>query len=154
MTSPQEITKIIEAKVKQAARQSLKETALIAEGLAKQYCPVDNGALRASITHEVDEEAMEAWIYTNLDYAPFVEFSTSAHIIRPKNKKVLKFEVGRKERLGRQNQTGKQQQQNIVFAKEVRHHGTTEQPFIRPAADQGTGIFKQRLINNIRKAFK
>jgi len=52
--------------------------------------------------------------------------NTPPHIIKPKNKKALKFEVGRIERL-----SGKGGKKNIVFAKEVRHPGTRPNPFIR-----------------------
>lgn len=52
--------------------------------------------------------------------------NTPPHIIRPKNKKALRFEVGRKARL-----EGNGKGKNIVFAKEVKHPGTRPNPFIR-----------------------
>jgi len=62
--------------------------------------------------------------------------NTPPHIIKPKNKKALKFEVGRIERL-----SGKGGKKKIVFAKEVRHPGTRPNPFIR-----NTIINKLKLI--------
>lgn len=43
-----------------------------AETYAKKYCPVDTGRLRASITHQKqDEDTM--LVGTNVEYAPYVE---------------------------------------------------------------------------------
>ena len=50
--------------------------------------------------------------------------NTPPHIIKPKNKQALRFEVGKIDRL-------KGKGKNIVFAKEVKHPGTRPQPFIR-----------------------
>ena len=52
--------------------------------------------------------------------------NTPPHIITPKNKKALSFEVGRIERL-----PGKGGKKKMVFAKKVRHPGTRPNPFIR-----------------------
>jgi len=52
--------------------------------------------------------------------------NTPPHIIKPKSKKALRFEVGRIERL-----SGKKKGKTIVFAKEVKHPGTRPNPFIR-----------------------
>lgn len=59
------------------ARHLLSLAAQI-ERLAKLYCPVDTGRLRASIaTLLVQGDAgLEAWVGTNVEYAIFVEFGT------------------------------------------------------------------------------
>jgi len=89
----------------------------------KKRCPVDNGELRSSINSQTSGNEIQI---TMLDYGKYVEFGTPPHIIRPKNRKALKFEINRKKRL---EEGGKP---NEVFAKEVRHPGTRPQPFIRP----------------------
>jgi hypothetical protein len=43
----------------------------IAEGYAKEDCPVDTGRLRNSITHRT--EGKDEYIGTNVEYAPYVE---------------------------------------------------------------------------------
>ena len=53
-------------------------------------------------------------------YALHVEYGTKAHIIRPKNKKALRWASG--------GGAG-----GWAFAKSVKHPGTTAQPFLRPA---------------------
>lgn len=40
------------------------------------YMPVDDGQLRASITHEVDEKKGVVYIGSNLEYAPYVHEGT------------------------------------------------------------------------------
>ena len=48
-----------------------------AEGHAKDECPVDTGRLRNSISHAEDDDT--AYIGTNVEYAPAVEFRDIAH---------------------------------------------------------------------------
>ena len=74
---------------------------------------VDTGRLKNSIEAEIHDDKIiilmeETW--------PFIEFGTVPHVIRPTNKKALKFNVGTKD----------------IFAKEVHHPGTRPSPFIRP----------------------
>lgn len=53
----------------------------IAEGYAKDECPVDTGRLRNSITNSVQVSENEAAVYigTNVEYAPQVEFMDINH---------------------------------------------------------------------------
>lgn len=62
-----------------AAFESKKTQALLAvgaaaEGHAKAITPVDTGRLRNSISHAAAKDA--AYIGTNVEYAPYVEFGT------------------------------------------------------------------------------
>lgn len=50
---------------------------LIAERHAKEYCPVDTGRLRNSITHDVRENEDCVVIGTNVEYAAYVELGSS-----------------------------------------------------------------------------
>jgi hypothetical protein len=54
-------------------------------------------------------------IGSNMPYAPAMEFGTKPHVIRPKNKKALKFSIG-----GR-----------MMFRKQVNHPGTAPRGFIQ-----------------------
>lgn len=49
-----------------------------AEGYAKDECPVDTGRLRNSISHKVVDSEQAAYIGTNVEYAPYVEFNDKA----------------------------------------------------------------------------
>lgn len=48
------------------------------EAEAKKNCPVDTGALRRSIASDVSTsgKTVTGTVYTNLDYAPYVEYGT------------------------------------------------------------------------------
>lgn len=108
----------------------------------KQRVAVDTGQLRASIKYTMNGNSAD--IYMN-EYGKYVEFGTPPHVIRPKNRKALKFETNRKERLGKGGKP------NIVFAKEVQHPGTRPQPFIRPTfRDDFTDI----IVNNAKRHLK
>lgn len=55
-------------------QQALEKACLLVERSAKQKAPKDNGDLRRSIKHRIEGE--EGIIYTNLEYAPYVEYGT------------------------------------------------------------------------------
>lgn len=59
--------------------RALERCGLQAEGYAKDLCPVDTGALRNSISHKVDSGEPAAYIGTNQEYAPYVEFGTGSY---------------------------------------------------------------------------
>lgn len=63
--------------IDQALAKALEEVGLVAEGYAKKACPVDTGRLWNSITHQVRPSEKAVYIGTNVEYAPYVELSTS-----------------------------------------------------------------------------
>lgn len=67
----------------EAKNTALEEIGLLAESYAKEYCPVDTGRLRNSISHAVDEGEGAAVIGTNVEYAPYVELGTSRQKAQP-----------------------------------------------------------------------
>lgn len=71
------VIKELQDKIKVA----LEECGLAAEGYAKRLCPVDTGNLRNSISHTTDAE--NAYIGTNVEYAPYVEMGTSRTKAQP-----------------------------------------------------------------------
>ena len=99
--------------------------------LAVINCPVDKGFLKNSIFFSpTGSGATKYLLYVGAEYGPPVEFGTSPHIIRPRNKKALKFKVGNK----------------TIFSKHVMHPGTEAQPFIRPAMDQVKEVWIRRYL--------
>lgn len=58
----------------EAVARALEAIGLQAEGYAKMLAPVDTGRLRNSLTHTVEGDA--AYIGTNVEYAPYVEYGT------------------------------------------------------------------------------
>lgn len=66
------------AEMKSKAQQALEECGLAGEGFASALAPVDTGALRSSITHQVDGEK-DCYIGTNSEYAVYVEMGTGIY---------------------------------------------------------------------------
>lgn len=73
---------------------------------------ISGGRLKDSINYAVSEDRLR--IGTNVEYAPFVEFKTQPHIIRPRDKRALYWEGAKHP------------------VKEVHHPGTKAQPFLGP----------------------
>ncbi|MDD3502509.1 MAG: HK97 gp10 family phage protein [Eubacteriales bacterium] len=99
-------------------KQPLEQACLTIEGDAKKNCPVDNGILRASITHDIEQTdtGLVGYVGTNIEYAPFVEMGTGIHA--EKN--------GRKD-----NWT----YYHAKSGKFYRTNGMIAKPFLRPAIE-------------------
>lgn len=55
-------------------QQRIGQACALVEGSAKRKAPKDTGALRRSITSEVN--GTEGVVFTSLEYAPYIEFGT------------------------------------------------------------------------------
>lgn len=66
-----------------AVLRALERIGQVAEGYAKDLCPVDTGTLRNSITHVVDEGGDAVYIGSNVSYAVFVETGTVKQTAQP-----------------------------------------------------------------------
>lgn len=73
-------SKEVLAAFQEAAVRALEKCGLVAEGYAKKLCPVDTGRLRNSISHKVDPDEPAAYVGTNVEYAPYVEFGTGKYV--------------------------------------------------------------------------
>lgn len=64
--------------IKESCRKGLERGAKKIQKNAKYLAPVDTGHLRNSIKtkSEIIQEGVEAQVYTNVEYAPYVEFGT------------------------------------------------------------------------------
>jgi hypothetical protein len=112
-------------------------------GEAKKHTPVDTGRLRASINFETS--GLSGRVYTNVDYAKYVEFG-HRRIIVPVNARALRFYL---RGIG------------WVFAKRVEQGKTGKsatwekvgdiirKPFFKPAAE-----WLRNQIANLAEAFK
>ena len=72
------INREIIAEIQERLARGLEMVGMVAEGHAKEYCPVDTGRLRGSITHTVVDRT-KAVIGTNAEYAAYIEFGTGKH---------------------------------------------------------------------------
>jgi len=102
--------------------------------------PVRTGRLRQSI--EIKVATNKVIIGPNTEYAAYVEFGTKPHVILPKNKKVLVFNMGGQK----------------VFASKVNHPGTKAQPYVRPAfeawVDTLGALVAEANIKRLEEAYK
>lgn len=70
---------LVGAELRMAVERALERCGMAAESFAVELCPVDTGNLRGSITHRVDTGKQEAWVGTNVEYAPYVELGTGIY---------------------------------------------------------------------------
>lgn len=62
-----------------AVLRALERCGSQAEGYAKDLSPADTGNLRNSISHKVDPDEPAAYVGTDTEYAPYVEFGTGIY---------------------------------------------------------------------------
>ena len=74
-------TAAVKGGLKSAFARALERIGLLAEGYAKDRCPVDTGNLRNSITHTSDGKA--AYIGTNVAYGKYPELGTVKMAAQP-----------------------------------------------------------------------
>ena len=79
------ITEVAEHILPQKIAEALEVAAQIVENDAKRKCPVDDGTLRASITHVTEET--RAVIGTNVEYAPYVHQGTGLYAVNGNGRK-------------------------------------------------------------------
>ena len=93
------VDEVLDALQSQKAKV-LEEWGLIAEAYASDYCPVDTGRLRASISHDTDEDTM--YIGTNVEYAPYVELGTSRMDAQPYLRPAIENHMSEYEQIARE----------------------------------------------------
>lgn len=136
--------------VKKEAEALLNKAALDTQQVAKGLAPVDTGRLRSSVK-VTRPSKLTRDVSTDVEYAADVEYGTSAHEITPKSGKFLVFrggpvaqewspDTGGGRHLYRSAKTGRlvktKKRGAMIFARKVRHPGTSAQPYMRPAYDQ------------------
>lgn len=116
--------------VKESARKGLERGAKKIQKNAKLLAPVKTGHLRNSIKtkSEVTPDGAEAQVYTNLEYAPYVEFGTG--------------ERGRESNIERPS--------GISYKADWK--GQAAQPYLTPAYlhAKNTGEVEQEVIKSIQ----
>lgn len=81
----------IKKEVQEAIETAMEQIGISAETYAKMNCPVDTGRLRASISHDSDENTVI--VGTNVEYAKYVELGTSKMKPRPYLKPAMQNHV-------------------------------------------------------------
>ena len=114
---------IIIKQVTNAIKKAIAKSTFLVQETAKELCAIDTGNLRSSIQADLENGI----IYTNVDYAPNIEYGTVAHTITAKNGLSLAFKWKNAPSGVKTNKDG------MVFLKKIKHPGTKAQPFMRPA---------------------
>lgn len=73
----------IKSLTREAVVRGLVAVAIQANNYATMLCPVDTTRLRTSISDGIDEPSLTAYIGTNVEYAPYVEYGTSKMAAQP-----------------------------------------------------------------------
>ena len=122
-------TKINKEEIIEKIKLVLFKSMLKMHELAVMNCPVDTGILRNSIVLKPMAPGYSSYeLGDGVEYGVDVEYGVSPHVIRPVNRKALKFTIDNK----------------TIFSKKVMHPGTEAQPFFRPSLDQVKQIWVQR----------
>ena len=58
---------------------ALEKACIGVEGAAKRKCPARTGHLRNSITHRVEDAEMLGHVFSDVEYAPYVEVGTGIY---------------------------------------------------------------------------
>lgn len=117
--------------------QAMEQTCILVENEAKIKCPVDNGLLRNSITHYIEDNPNElvGVVGTNVEYAPYVEFGTGIY-----------------SSLG----NGRQDRWKYKDAKGEWHStiGQHPQPYLQPALEENRRKIEKMFKEQIKKGVK
>ena len=110
-------------------KQAMGKACAIVERSAKQNAPKDTGALRRSITSEVNISGADVVgiVYTPLEYAPYVEYGTG----------LFAENGGRKDAWSYKDDKGNWHSTN----------GQRPQPFLRPALNDN----RQRILEILKE---
>lgn len=117
--------------------QAMEQACILVENEAKIKCPVDNGLLRNSITHYIEDNPNElvGVVGTNVEYAPYVEFGTGIY-----------------SSLG----NGRQDRWKYKDAKGEWHStiGQHPQPYLQPALEENCRKIEKMFKEQIKKGVK
>lgn len=117
---------------KEVLTKSVKDCTVFVRDDARLRCPVDTGDLRHSIDYKVEikDSGVTGTVYTNMEYAPYVEFGTGI--------------------AGQSSNTNSKV--NVAYRQDWQ--GMKAQPYLYPALDQNQEQIKKKIANDIRKAIR
>jgi len=133
--------KFLDKRVKDATKIALQNAAVYY--LADTIREADKHTLTGTLKRSIGLK-MLSWrsfkLYANAEYAPYLEFGTRPHVIKPVRRKALRFIVNRK----------------VVFAKRVKHPGTKPSPFFFPQnfskrVEKTKKLFLETFLENLTR---
>lgn len=138
-------------------RLLLEDTKNKLVSLARSNAPKKSRLLANTIIGRVEDfgsQDVKVRVASPVAYAPYVEFGTKPHVIRPLNKKVLfwyKYATGKQPLVSK---SGKEASLVFTFRNEVWHPGAQAQPFFRPALHTLKPRFAKALLRVVREYIK
>lgn len=117
--------------IENAVSKEIRDTIYKVERQGKELAPIDTGDLRGSITTEGG--GLEYAVDSNLEYAPYMEFGTSPHIIEG-NPLLVWEENG-----------------ETIYRHRVNHPGNEAYLYLKKAFDTQTNGLEDRLLEAIDK---
>lgn len=124
----------IDSQMIRKVRRQVVKSSLIIETRAKREVAVDTGRLRSSIQIGLKNSGLNADIFSDVNYANFIEFGTRPH--RPPASALKGW-------ARRHNMDGMES----VIAKSIERKGTKARPFLVPAFESEKNDFINELIN-------
>lgn len=110
--------------------RTIKKITVEVQGQAKGLAPVNTGTLRNSIRMNYDSNKKEGRVYTNLEYATYVEFGTGI----------------------RGNGSYPDSNKNLTYNQNWK--GQVAQPYMYPALQHGKSLVTETLKQEIEKEIK
>lgn len=110
--------------------RTIKKITVEVQGQAKGLAPVDTGTLRNSIKMNYDSNKKEGKVYTNNEYATYVEFGTGI----------------------RGNGSYPDSNKNLTYNQNWK--GQVAQPYMYPALQHGKSLVTETLKQEIAKEIK
>lgn len=110
--------------------RTIKKITVEVQGQAKGLAPVDTGTLRNSIRMNYDSNKKEGKVYTNNEYATYVEFGTGI----------------------RGNGSYPDSNKNLTYNQNWK--GQVAQPYMYPALQHGKSLVTETLKQEIAKEIK
>ncbi len=121
---------IINKLLPEALAKGLEKAGQIVENDAKRRVAVDDGTLRASITHKVEIDEGKVSIGSNIQYAPYIEFGSGVY--NPEGRKTAWIFI-------------------TADGQTWRTEGQEAQPFLQPAVDENTDKILQAFEGLLRE---
>ena len=78
-----EVNRDVMDQIKEQINARLEDVGFLVETYAKEYCPVDTGVLRASISSKVTQPEHKVTIGTNVEYAVYVHQGHHSYAGKP-----------------------------------------------------------------------
>lgn len=75
----QNLSEFINRDLPKYLKRAMSAACAEVQGAARQKCPSDTGNLRRSIDFEVEDDGRAGVIFSNAEYAPYVEIGTGIH---------------------------------------------------------------------------